>query len=56
MKIKEMNFPSVQIRYIASRDIRCRAWLSGVEKSTYIITRQFYSESAGRWVSEPLSY
>lgn len=45
-----------QMRYIASRDMRIRAWSAGVPKSEYIITRQFFSPSANYWVTEPLSY
>ena len=47
---------AVQVRYVADNSIRVRAWIAGIPKHTYIVTRQFYSSTAGRWVSEPLSY
>jgi hypothetical protein len=50
------NLPEFQIKYVADNTIRIRAYLDGIARYNYIVTRLFYSKSAGRWVSEPLSY
>jgi len=45
-----------QVRSVADPSERVRAWVVGIKQSEYIVVTQYYSPSAGRWVSLPRPY